>query len=93
MYAPKCSGCGEILEGEVLAMEGQQFHTGCFRCEHCSTPIAPGDSFVIKKGRRACANCRKLICKVGVLGRDVCHRIVSGPFQFLYCLCCSSQGL
>lgn len=72
LFAPCCGKCGEFVIGRVIKAMNQNWHPGCFRCEHCHIELA--DLGFIKSGGRAlCHECNAKLKAQG-LGKYVCHK-------------------
>jgi len=53
-----CPTCGQlILEGSYTKALGNTYHSSCFKCDKCSTPIGKGIGFFEKEGQIICKNC------------------------------------
>jgi len=37
--SPKCAGCGQVLEGGYISVDGKEFHQGCLKCSECKAQL------------------------------------------------------
>ena len=51
-----CGGCKKKCTGKVLRVNDEYFHTQCFKCFKCSTPL-PSGGFLTKDSQYYCSNC------------------------------------
>eukprot|EP01088_Endostelium_zonatum_P015311 TRINITY_DN3694_c0_g1_i1.p1 TRINITY_DN3694_c0_g1~~TRINITY_DN3694_c0_g1_i1.p1 ORF type:complete len:141 (-),score=35.00 TRINITY_DN3694_c0_g1_i1:456-878(-) len=56
-FGKKCAGCGKVLEGKCVSVEGKVYHANCFVCEKCKKELLQG--FVEVGGKKLCENCGK----------------------------------
>jgi hypothetical protein len=53
-----CTKCSRPLVDEYVTFEGGKFHSACFSCANCSTPLGSA-SFMKKDGRPFCQSCAR----------------------------------
>lgn len=58
----KCSKCSNAIDPEAhhILIEGQSFHSACFTCGECHTPIPDGEPFAGDAGQPRCVVCARL---------------------------------
>jgi hypothetical protein len=64
--APKCDGCGKILEQGHIAVLTRHYHIECFLCSKCEEPFASVTEAiaVAADGKPICASCSAILCEV-----------------------------
>ena len=60
----RCAGCSQNIEGQHLIVGKDFFHSNCFSCATCSTPLQ-GKAATRRNGSLICADCA---------GGSQCHR-------------------
>ena len=53
----KCTGCGQLVEGEVVSAMGGFFHQACFVCTKCRRPFPPGEKVALLGKDCLCCRC------------------------------------
>eukprot|EP00929_Paragymnodinium_shiwhaense_P062404 TRINITY_DN3115_c0_g1_i1.p1 TRINITY_DN3115_c0_g1~~TRINITY_DN3115_c0_g1_i1.p1 ORF type:complete len:559 (+),score=147.34 TRINITY_DN3115_c0_g1_i1:64-1740(+) len=68
---PKCTACGQEIEGQVLKVGGESYHPNCFVCDGCKKPLS-GSFSRQSDGRKLCTDCvPRNYC-------DICKRLING---------------
>jgi len=87
-----CSTCGQMIDGEILSTNNQDYHPSCFLCSHCGVSIVSLGTmqYAIKDDKPVCPKCvEKMQAKVapskivGVAPANACercHQQISGGF-------------
>jgi len=81
---PKCSGCGKMVEGESVMMEGSEekiFHKECVSCSRCDQPIT--GKYYVEDQNMVCQAC--LEKQFGGRTCEICTEDIMGD-------CLSSRG-
>ena len=55
LFSKTCGGCNKIISGSFINALGKQWHTTCFLCAKCSSPLSSG--FYEKNSNPYCKNC------------------------------------
>ncbi|KFD61884.1 hypothetical protein M514_01074 [Trichuris suis] len=56
LFAAKCGKCGKTFEKKdyVMRAKNNLYHTDCFKCTICMSPLLPGDQFALRNSTLYC---------------------------------------